>query len=137
MLGRLIAACGVLGLAGPAFANDSIGELGTGGISGGIAGGSLGAIIQHFSDHPGMLGGVVAGTLVGTLAYALTWWYLVRFCADARERAQVQRFMFLNATTGAAWMLGLMLAAAVVAWRLCFAAERQPLESVARPLSAH
>lgn len=32
MLGRLIAACGVLGLAGPAFANDSIGELGTGGI---------------------------------------------------------------------------------------------------------
>lgn len=31
---------------------------------------------------------------------------------------------------------GLMLAAAAVAWRLCFAAERRPLEEVARPLSA-
>lgn len=31
---------------------------------------------------------------------------------------------------------GLMLAAAWVAWRLCFAAERRPLEEVARPLSA-
>ena len=32
MLGRLIAACGVLAVAGPAFANDSVAELGTGGI---------------------------------------------------------------------------------------------------------
>jgi MFS family permease len=30
---------------------------------------------------------------------------------------------------------GLMLAAAVVAWRYCIAAERRPLESVARPLA--
>jgi MFS family permease len=30
---------------------------------------------------------------------------------------------------------GLMVAAAVIAWRYCIAAERQPLESVARPLA--
>jgi MFS family permease len=30
---------------------------------------------------------------------------------------------------------GLMIAAAVIAWRYCIAAERQPLESVARPLA--
>ena len=30
---------------------------------------------------------------------------------------------------------GLMMAAAVIAWRYCIAAERQPLESVARPLA--
>ena len=30
---------------------------------------------------------------------------------------------------------GLMIAAAVIAWRYCVAAERQPLESVARPLA--
>ena len=114
VVGGLVGAAPVASAAtviGSGVLGGGLGKLGTGGISGGIAGGSLGAIIQHFSDHPGMLGGVVAGTLVGTLAYALTWWYLVRFCADARERAQVQRFMFLNATTGAAWMLGLMLQA--------------------------
>jgi MFS family permease len=30
---------------------------------------------------------------------------------------------------------GLMIAAAIIAWRYCIAAERQPLESVARPLA--
>jgi len=30
---------------------------------------------------------------------------------------------------------GLMIGAAVIAWRYCIAAERQPLESVARPLA--
>ena len=30
---------------------------------------------------------------------------------------------------------GLMVAAAIIAWRYCIAAERQPLESVARPLA--
>jgi hypothetical protein len=29
----------------------------------------------------------------------------------------------------------LMIAAAAIAWRYCIAAERQPLESVARPLA--
>jgi MFS family permease len=38
----------------------------------------------------------------------------------------------------AGYLLGsfLMLAAAVIAWRFCISAERQPLESVARPLAA-
>jgi hypothetical protein len=31
---------------------------------------------------------------------------------------------------------GLMIGAAVLAWRLCIACERQSLESVARPLAA-
>ena len=37
----------------------------------------------------------------------------------------------------AGYLLGsvLMIAAAAVAWRYCVAAERQPLESVARPLA--
>jgi hypothetical protein len=30
---------------------------------------------------------------------------------------------------------GLMVAAAAIAWRYCIAAERRPLESVARPLA--
>ena len=30
---------------------------------------------------------------------------------------------------------GLMIAAAAIAWRYCIAAERRPLESVARPLA--
>jgi MFS family permease len=32
---------------------------------------------------------------------------------------------------------GLMALAALLAWKLCIAAERQPLEAVARPLSWH
>ncbi len=96
---------------GSGVLGSGLGKLGTGSISGGIAGGSLGAVIQHFTDHPAMLAGVIAGTIAGTLAYAVTWWYLVRFCADAHERAQVQRFMRLNTATGSAWVFCLMLAA--------------------------
>ncbi len=42
----------------------------------------------------------------------------------------------LGVTLGYLFGAALMVAAAMVAWRLCFAAERRPLEAVARPLSA-
>ncbi|MGB3392761.1 MAG: hypothetical protein WBA56_04915, partial [Stenotrophomonas sp.] len=87
-----------------------LGKLGTGSLGGSIAGGSLGAIVQHLTDHPAILGGVAGGLLGGTLAYALTWWYLARFCGNAHERAQIQRFMRLNTATGSALVFCLMLA---------------------------
>ncbi len=114
VVGGLVGAAPVASAAtviGTGVLSGGMSKLATGGVSGGIAGGSLGAIIQHFTDLPAMLGGVLAGMISGTLAYALTWWYLARFCADARERAQVQRFMKLNTGTGTAWLFCLMLAA--------------------------
>ncbi|WP_207538642.1 MFS transporter [Sabulicella rubraurantiaca] len=42
----------------------------------------------------------------------------------------------VNIMIGYLFGAALMLAAAATAWRLCFAAERQPLELVARPLSS-
>jgi len=50
--------------------------------------------------------------------------------------ALIQSGERLGVTLGYGLGAILMMAAAAVAWRLCFAAERQPLEMVARPLSA-
>ncbi len=99
-----------------------LGKLGTGGAAGGVAGGSLGVIVEQLTQHPAVLGGVIGGMLGGAAAYALTWWYLARFCADARERGQVQRFMFLNAGTGSAMLFCLMLATLLaLPWQAIFA----------------
>jgi len=114
VVGGLVGATPVASAAtviGSGVLGGGLGKLGGSGITGGIAGGSVGAAIQHFTDHPAMLSGIISGTIIGAFAYALTWWYLKRFCADDRERLQIQRFMLLNMATGAAWMFGLMLAA--------------------------
>jgi MFS family permease len=60
------------------------------------------------------IGGVAGPALFGALV-------------DTGSRASVFAGYLLGA--------GLMIAAAVIAWRYCIAAERQPLESVARPLA--
>jgi MFS family permease len=60
------------------------------------------------------IGGVAGPTLFGALI-------------DTGSRGSVFAGYLLGA--------GLMIAAALVAWRYCIAAERQPLESVARPLA--
>ncbi len=60
------------------------------------------------------IGGVVGPALFGALI-------------DTGSRGSVFAGYLLGA--------GLMVAAAVIAWRYCIAAERQPLESVARPLA--
>jgi MFS family permease len=60
------------------------------------------------------IGGVAGPALFGALV-------------DTGSRASVFAGYLLGA--------GLMIAAAAVAWRYCIAAERQPLESVARPLA--
>ena len=98
------------------------GGLTTGGVTGGVAGGSLGVILEHVTHHPAALGGAVGGVIGGLIGYAFTWWYLARFCQTAQERLQVRRFMALNASTGAAWMVGLMLATLLApGWRTILA----------------
>lgn len=91
-----------------------VGKLGTsglttGGVTGGVAGGSLGVIFEQVTQHPASLSGLVGGVIGGLVGYALTWWYLARFCQTAQERLQVRRFMALNAATGSAWLFCLML----------------------------
>ncbi|HEV7270112.1 sigma-70 family RNA polymerase sigma factor [Pseudoxanthomonas sp.] len=81
----------------------------TGGVTGGVAGGSLGVIFEQVTQHPASLSGLVGGVIGGLVGYALTWWYLARFCQTAQERLQVRRFMALNAATGSAWLFCLML----------------------------
>lgn len=71
------------------------------------------AIAMFYAIGTGV-GGVVGPALFGALI-------------DTGSRISV----FLGYLFGAA----LMLAAAAIAWRYCIAAERQPLESVARPLA--
>ncbi|KRG87944.1 RNA polymerase sigma70 [Stenotrophomonas daejeonensis] len=113
VVGALVGATPVASAAtviGSGVLGGGLGKLGTGGITGGIAGGSLGAIVQHLTDHPAVLLGMLGGVLGGVVGYGLTWWYLVRFCAGARERAQVQRFMLLNMTTGTTMLFCIMLA---------------------------
>jgi MFS family permease len=63
------------------------------------------------------------GTGIGGVAGPVLFGALV----DTGSRASVFAGYLLGA--------GLMIAAAVIAWRYCIAAERQPLESVARPLA--
>ena len=95
---------------GSGVLGSGLGKLGSGGLAGGIAGGSLGAIAQHLTENPAILGGVIGGLIGGSITYALTWWYLARFCSDAGERRQVQRFMWLNMSTGSSVVFCLMLA---------------------------
>ncbi len=71
------------------------------------------AIAMFYAIGTG-IGGVIGPALFGALI-------------DTGSRISV----FLGYLFGAA----LMLAAATIAWRYCIAAERQPLESVARPLA--
>jgi len=71
------------------------------------------AIAMFYAIGTG-IGGVVGPVLFGALI-------------DTGSRTSV----FLGYLFGAA----LMLAAAAIAWRYCVVAERQPLESVARPLA--
>lgn len=98
------------------------GGLTTGGVTGGVAGGSLGVILEHVTHHPAALGGAVGGVIGGLVGYAFTWWYLARFCQTAQQRLQVRRFMALNAGTGAAWMVGLMLATVLApGWQVILA----------------
>ena len=98
------------------------GGLTTGGVTGGVAGGSLGVILEHVTHHPAALGGAVGGVIGGLVGYAFTWWYLARFCQTAQQRMQVRRFMALNAGTGAAWMVGLMLATVLApGWQVILA----------------
>jgi len=81
----------------------------TGGVTGGVAGGSLGVIVEQVTQHPAALWGALGGMLAGLVGYALTWWYLARFCQTAQERQQVRRFMVLNTVTGSAWLFCMML----------------------------
>ncbi|KRA41900.1 sigma-70 family RNA polymerase sigma factor [Pseudoxanthomonas sp. Root630] len=100
---------GVLG-SGIGLGKLGTGGVTTGGITGGVAGGSLGVIFEQITQHPAALGGALGGVVGGLIGYALTWWYLARFCQTAQERLQVRRFMALNTITGSAWLFGLMLA---------------------------
>jgi MFS family permease len=72
------------------------------------------AIAMFYAIGTG-IGGVAGPALFGALI-------------DTGSRASV----FIGYLFGA----GLMIAAAIVAWCYCIAAERQPLESVAQPLAA-
>jgi RNA polymerase sigma factor (sigma-70 family) len=91
-----------------------LGKLGTsgitaGGAAGGVAGGSLGVMLENITQSSMATGGVIGGVIGGLVGYALTWWYLTRFCQSLEDRRQVKRFMLLNSATGAAWVFLLML----------------------------
>ena len=108
---------------GSGLLGGGLGKLGgsgltAGGVSGGVAGGSVGVMIENATQNSfdtwGMIGGTIGGTICGLVGYALTWWYLTRFCQSAGDRRQVKRFMLLNSATGAAWLLLLMLSSLLV-----------------------
>ncbi|MBD9478037.1 sigma-70 family RNA polymerase sigma factor [Pseudoxanthomonas sp. PXM02] len=103
MIGSGVLGSGLLGKIGT-------GGMTTGGVTGGVAGGSLGVIFEQITQHPGALWGAIGGVVGGLIGYALTWWYLARFCQTAQERQQVRRFMALNTITGSAWLFCMMLA---------------------------
>ncbi|HZF98624.1 MAG TPA: hypothetical protein VEY92_10355, partial [Pseudoxanthomonas sp.] len=108
---------------GSGLLGGGIGKLGTsgltaGGVSGSVAGGSLGVMFQNVTQSStatgNMVGGMVGGLIGGLVGYALTWWYLTRFCQSVEDRRQVKRFMLLNSATGAAWVFVLMLSSLLV-----------------------